>query len=68
MQGEINLDLWFCLSNNGFSLDELVHTLKRNYEEKAFSDLLRLILLLVQEVLVDQGRAAVEMGCAAMRI
>ena len=54
-KGKVNLDLRFCLSNDGFSLDELVESLKGNFEEKAFSELLRLILLLVQEVLVGRS-------------
>jgi len=49
MQGKITSDLSFCLAENGFSLDELVFKLKELFENKAFSDLLRLILLLVQE-------------------
>ena len=51
MQGKCNLDLSFCLSKNGFSLDELVFKLGELFEKKAFSELLRLILMLVQEVL-----------------
>ncbi len=51
MQGKCNLDLSFCLSKNGFSLDELVFKLGELFEKKAFSELLRLILTLVQEVL-----------------
>ncbi|MFW6414495.1 MAG: UPF0236 family transposase-like protein, partial [Verrucomicrobiota bacterium] len=52
MHGNINLDLSFFLSDNGFSLDELVQTLKNKYEEEAFSELLQLILKLIQEILV----------------
>lgn len=52
MQGKVNLDLSFCLANDGFSLDELVFKLGELFEKKAFSELLRLILMLVQEVLV----------------
>ena len=51
MQGKCNLDLSFCLSDNGFSLDELVFKLGDLFEKKAFSELLRLILMLTQEVL-----------------
>jgi hypothetical protein len=54
MQGKITSDLRFCLAENGFSLDELVFKLKELFENKAFSDLLRLILLLVQERLWTQ--------------
>ena len=55
MQGKVNLDIDFFLSNDGFSLDELVYRLKGSFEEGAFSDLLRLILLLVQEVLISRS-------------
>lgn len=52
MQGKCNLDLSFCLADNGFSLDELVFRLGELFEKKAFNELLRLILMLVQEVLI----------------
>lgn len=54
MQGKSNLDLSFCLADNGFSLDELVFRLGELFEKKAFNELLRLILLLVQEVLINR--------------
>ena len=54
MQGKCNLDLSFCLADNGFSLDELVFRLGTLFEEKAFNELLKLILNLVQEVLVQR--------------
>jgi hypothetical protein len=54
MQGKCNLDLSFCLADNGFSLDELVFRLGELFEKKAFNELLRLILLLVQEVLINR--------------
>ena len=52
MQGKCNLDLSFCLASDGFSLDELVFRLGELFEKKAFNELLRLILMLVQEVLI----------------
>jgi len=52
MQGKCNIDLSFCLADNGFSLDELVFRLGELFEKKAFNELLRLILMLVQEVLI----------------
>lgn len=55
MQGNINLDVSFCISDDGFSLDELVQSLKNIYEEKAFGELIRMILMLVQEVLVARA-------------
>ena len=54
MQGKCNLDLSFCLSENGFSLDELVFRLGKLFEEKGFSELLALILNLLQEVLIQR--------------
>ena len=54
MQGKCNLDLLFCLGENGFSLDELVFKLGELFEKKAFSELLEIILKLTQEVLVNR--------------
>lgn len=52
MQGKCNLDLSFCLADEGFSLDELVFKLGELFEKKAFNELLGLILKLVQKSLV----------------
>lgn len=52
MQGKITSDLSFCLSEKGFSLDELVKKLSDLFEHKAMVEFIRLILLLVQEVLM----------------
>jgi hypothetical protein len=52
MQGKISMDLSFCQSENGFSLDELVLKLADVYERKAFSELLKMILQMVQEILM----------------
>jgi hypothetical protein len=52
MQGKVNLDLSFCLAESGFSLDELVFKLGELFENKAFSELLRLVLQLTQEALL----------------
>ena len=54
MQCKYNLDLSFCLADEGFSLDELVFRLGELFEKKSFSELLRLILMLVQEVLLNR--------------
>ena len=51
IQSKITSDLSFCLAENGFSLDELVFKLKEFFENKTFSELLQLILQLVQECL-----------------
>ena len=48
MQGKISMDLSFCQSEEGFSLDELVSKLADVYERKAFSELLKMILRMVQ--------------------
>lgn len=52
MQGKISMDLSFCQAENGFSLDELVEKLADVFERKAFAELLKMILQLVQEVLM----------------
>jgi hypothetical protein len=52
MHGNITSDLSFCLAEEGFSLDELVLKLSELYELKALSEIVRLILQLVQEVLL----------------
>lgn len=52
MQGKINLDLSFCLADNGFSLDELVVKLGELFENRGYSEVLKLILQLVQEILI----------------
>ena len=44
MQGNINLDLQFCLGDKGYSLDELVFKLKELFENKGFNKLLELIV------------------------
>lgn len=69
MQHKVTSSLFVCLSENGFSLDELVYRMKDLYEKNAFGELLRHILLLVEEVLrlkVMQGKsvpARCECGC-----
>ena len=52
MQGKISMDLSFCQSETGFSLDELVVKLGDVYERKAFGELLKMILQMVQEILI----------------
>lgn len=48
MQGKISMDLSFCQSETGFSLDELVVKLGDVYERKAFGELLKMILQMVE--------------------
>ena len=52
MQGKISMELSFCQAETGFSLDELVEKLADVFERKAFAELLKMILQLVQEVLM----------------
>ena len=55
MQGKISMDLSFCQSEQGFSLDELVLKLADVYERKAFAELLKLILQDVQRDSVEKN-------------
>ena len=43
-----------CQAENGFSLDELVKKLAKAFENKAFSDILKMNLQLTQEVLMHR--------------
>ena len=52
MQDKISMDLSFCQSEIGFSLDELVTKLADVYERKAFAELLKMILQMVQAILI----------------
>ena len=52
MQCKVSMDLQFCLSEEHFSLDILVLKLAELFEAKAFAQILRLVLMLLQEVLV----------------
>jgi len=52
MQGKISMDLSFCQAETGFSLDELVEKLADLFARKAFPELLKMVLQLVQEVLL----------------
>ena len=54
MQGKISMDLSICQAGTGFSLDELVEKLADVFERKAFSELLKMILQLVQDVLMHR--------------
>ena len=51
MQHTVNASLLVCLSEKGFSLDELVFRIKTVFERQAFGEILRTILLLVEETL-----------------
>jgi len=52
IQEKINLDLSFCLADNGFSLDELLVKLGELFENRGYSEVLKLILQLVKEILI----------------
>ena len=54
MQGKINMDLVFCNSEDNFSFDELVMKVADAFEHKAIAELLKLILGLIQEVLLNR--------------
>lgn len=58
MQGKVNSDLWFCLSEEGYSLDELVTKLKELFENKGFSEILSVFLRYTQEVIYLQTMAS----------
>lgn len=51
MQHNVTCSLGVCLSEKGFSLDELVLRLNDLFENKAYSEILRHILLLTEELL-----------------
>lgn len=52
MQCKLSMDLEFFISEEKFSLDFFVVKLAELYEKKAFAQIIRLVLMLVQEVLV----------------
>ena len=55
MQFNFNVNIWCCLAENGFSLDELVHELKKCYDENGFGQIISLILGLTQENLITKA-------------
>ena len=55
MQFNFNVNMWCCLAENGFSLDELVHELKKCYDENGFGQIISLILELTQENLITKA-------------
>lgn len=54
MRGKITLDVMFCQSEEGFSLDEFIFKLREVFESGGFSELTSLMLKLVQEVLIHR--------------
>ena len=49
---KVSMDLEFCLSEQQFSLDILVIKLSELFHSRAFCQILRLVLMLVEEVLI----------------
>ena len=54
MQQKIDMDLLICNSEDEISLDEIVRALSSAYENKAFSELLKLILSMIQEIIIGR--------------
>ena len=52
MHNKITMKMSIYQAENGFSLDELVKKVADSYENKAFSDILKMNLQLTQEVLL----------------
>ena len=55
MQQKISMDLLVCNSEDKISLDEIIQAVSSAYEKKAFSELIKLILSMLQEIII--GRA-----------
>ena len=53
MHNKITTEMSICQAENGFSLDELVKKVADAYEKKAFAEILKMNLLLTQEVLLS---------------
>lgn len=54
MQQKISMDLLICNSEDKISLDEIVQAVSSAYESKAFSELLKLILSMIQEIVIGR--------------
>ena len=54
MRNKITMEMSICQAGNGFSLDELVKKLADAFENKAFSEILKMNLQLTQEVLIHR--------------
>ena len=71
MQHTLTASLLVCLSEKGFSLDELVGKLREVLEQQAHGKILQMILLLVEETLrlkvmgKEEVPVACECGCTA---
>ena len=54
MQHKISMDLVGCNSEDRFSLDEIVQAVSSAYEEKAFGEILKLLLSMIQEIIIGR--------------
>ena len=54
MQQKISMDLLICNSEDKISLDEIVQAVSSAYESKAFAELLKLILSMIQEIIIGR--------------
>lgn len=64
MQVKLNSSIWCCLSESGFSLDEMVIRLKELFESEGFPGILKLIIGLVQDKLIaDSIAGRKDWGC-----
>lgn len=54
MQQKISMDLLICNSEDKISLDEIVQAVSSAYENKAFAELLELILSMIQEIIIGR--------------
>lgn len=64
MQVKLNSSIWCCLSESGFSLDEMVIRLKELFESEGFPGIMKLIIRLVQDRLITNSIAGhKDWGC-----
>lgn len=72
MQHNISSSLGVCLSEDGFSLDELVIKLKELFETQAYGDILRHILLLSEAIhklqIMQQHPSSIKCECGSNRL
>lgn len=71
MHYKVSMDLQFCLSEEQFSLDILVQKLSELFMQKAFVNILQLLLTLIQEVLVLRmlnGKSSCNCGAAKWQL
>ena len=54
MQQKISMDLLICNSEDKISLDEIVQAVSSAYEDKAFAELLKLLLGMIQEIIIGR--------------